>query len=138
MPKALAFGAFDGLHPGHRFYLDESAKLGDLTVVVGRDVTIEKVKGQLPLHDETARLQALLTAGYHAVLGSMTDRYAIFADVRPDFICLGYDQQAAIDKIEEACSRLGLSAKIVRIEAYKPEVYKSSLLNNNATPDRHK
>jgi FAD synthetase len=138
MPRVLAFGTFDGLHPGHRFYLDEAAKFGELTVVVARDVTVEKVKGRLPLHDEQARLKALLEAGYHAVLGSTTDRYAVFAEVRPDVICLGYDQPASVEKIEEACSRLGLSAKIVRIGSYKPEIYKSSLLNRYETPDRHK
>ena len=137
MPKVLAFGTFDGLHPGHRHYLDEVAKYGDLTVVVGRDVTVMKVKGRSPLHDEKTRLQGLLDAGYHAVLGSTTDRYAVFSEFRPDVICLGYDQRAAIDKIEEACSRLGLSAKIVRIGAYRPDVYKSSLLNRHETPDRH-
>ena len=138
MPKALAFGTFDGLHPGHRHYLDEAAKLGDLTVVVGRDATVMKVKGRPPLRDERSRLQALIDAGYHAVLGSLTDRYAVFAEVRPDFICLGYDQRADTGQILEACSRLGLSAKIVRIGSHKPEVYKSSLIDRHETPDRDK
>src|SRR5512135_3244318 len=99
MPKALAFGTFDGLHPGHRHYLDEAAKYGDLTVVVGRDANVEKIKGRRPLHDEQARLQALREAGYHAVLGSATDRYAVFSEVRPDIICLGYDQPASEEGI---------------------------------------
>lgn len=136
MPKALAFGTFDGLHPGHRHYLNEAAKYGDLTVVVGRDVNVAKGKGRPPLRDEQARLKALIDAGYHAVLGSTADRYAVFSDVRPDFVCLGYDQQASIKGIEEACSRLGLSAKIVRIDSYEPHIYKSSLLNRHETPDR--
>lgn len=138
MPKALAFGTFDGLHPGHRHYLDEAAAYGDLTVVVGRDATVVKIKGRPPLHDEQARLKELLDAGYRAVLGSKTDRYAVFSEVRPDFICLGYDQQASIEAIEEACSRIGLSAKIVRIGSYEPHIYKSSLLNRHETPDRDK
>ena len=129
MPKALAFGTFDGLHPGHRHYLDEAAKHGDLTVVVARDANVGRIKGRPPLHDERARLKALQEAGYHAVLGSLTDRYAVFSEVRPDVICLGYDQPASEKAIEEACSRIGLSAKIVRIGAYEPHIYKSSLLN---------
>jgi FAD synthetase len=137
MPKALAFGTFDGLHPGHRHYLDEAAKYGDLTVVVGRDATVMKVKGRPPLRDEQTRLRALVEAGYHAVLGSLTDRYAVFAEVRPDFICLGYDQPASEKGIEEACSRIGLSAKIVRIGAHEPHLYKSSIIDRHETPDRH-
>ncbi len=129
MPKALAFGTFDGLHPGHRYYLDEAAKQGELTVIVARDLNVVKIKGQPALRDERARLQALLDAGYRAVLGSETDRYAVFSEIRPDVVCLGYDQEASPAKIEEACSRLGLSVKIVRIGAFEPERYKSSLLN---------
>jgi len=136
MPKALAFGTFDGLHPGHRHYLDESTKLGDLTVLVARDSTVERVKRRPPIKNEEERRQALLDAGYRAVLGSKTDRYAIFAEVRPDFVCLGYDQEASETAIQEVCSRLGLSAKIVRIEAFEPERYKSSLLNRHETADR--
>ena len=132
MPKALAFGTFDGLHPGHRFYLEEAAKYGELTVVVARDANVEKIKGRLPLRDENVRHKALLDAGYHAQLGSLTDRYAVFAEVRPDFICLGYDQPASEEKIREACSKIGLSATIVRIGAFKPEEYKSSLLDKRA------
>lgn len=137
MPKVLAFGAFDGLHPGHRHYLDEAAKYGDLTVVLGRDEVITKIKGRPPLRDEQTRLKALTDAGYHAVLGSLTDRYAVFAEVRPDFVCLGYDQKADEAKIAEVCSGLGLSAKIVRIGSHEPHRYKSSLIDRHETPDRH-
>lgn len=129
MPKAIAFGTFDGLHPGHRHYLDTAASFGDLTVIVARDATVMKVKGRPPLRDENARLDELRSNGYDARLGSEGDKYAVLAEISPDFICLGYDQQAFTDKLEEACSSVGLSAKIVRIGAYKPETYKSSLLD---------
>ena len=136
MPKAIAFGTFDGLHPGHRFYLDEAAAYGDLTVVVGLDATVTKVKGRPPLRNQDERLAALRAAGYDARLGHPTDRYAVLAELRPDFICLGYDQVAFTDRLEEACSAIGLSATIVRIGAYKPDTYKSSLLDRHEAPDR--
>ena len=136
MPKAIAFGTFDGFHLGHKHYLDRAAAYGDLTVVIGRDATVYKVKGRLPIRNEDERIATVRAAGYDVRLGSLTDKYAVLAEVRPDFICLGYDQQAFTDKLEEACSRLGLSATIVRIEAYKPETYKSSLLDRHEAPDR--
>jgi FAD synthetase len=129
MPKAIAFGTFDGFHPGHRFYLDEASKHGELTVVVARDATVVKVKGRPPLKDENARLADVIAAGYCGVLGSLTDRYAVLTEVRPDVICLGYDQQAFTEKLEDVLKERGLAARIVRIGAFQPETYKSSLLN---------
>lgn len=136
MPKALAFGTFDGFHPGHKHYLDEASKYGELTVVIGLDRTVFKVKGRLPIRNEDERLGAVRQAGYDAQLGSPTDRYAAIREIRPDFICLGYDQQAFTGGLEEACSAMGLSATIVRIGALKPETYKSSLLDRHEAPDR--
>lgn len=129
MPRAIAFGTFDGFHPGHAFYLDEAAKFGDLTVVVARDATVLKVKGRPPLKNEAELLSDVVAAGYRGVLGSLTDRYAVLAEVRPDVICLGYDQVAFTEKLETVLQERGLEARIVRIGAFEPETYKSSLLN---------
>ncbi len=130
MPKAIAFGTFDGFHPGHKFYLDSAASHGDLTVVVARDATVLKVKGRPPQRNEDTRLADLQAAGYNALLGSLTDKYAVLSQIRPDVICLGYDQEAFVDKLSEACQERGLEAKILRMEAFHPEKYKSSILNN--------
>ncbi len=129
MPKAIAFGTFDGFHPGHRFYLDSAATYGDLTVVVARDSTVRTVKGRPATQDENARLAALEEAGYRAMLGSESDKYAVLSDVEPDVICLGYDQEAFTEKLSEVCRARGLSAEIVRLPAFHPELYKSSILN---------
>ena len=129
MPKAIAFGTFDGFHPGHRFYLDSAATYGDLTVVVARDSTVRTVKGRPATQDENARLAALEEAGYRAMLGSESDKYAVLSDVEPDVICLGYDQEAFTEKLSEVCRARGLTAEIVRLPAFHPELYKSSILN---------
>lgn len=135
--RVLAFGTFDGFHDGHRFYLDEAAKEGDLTVVVGRDETVLKVKGRRPLRPEGERLAEVLAKGYHAVLGSSGDKYAVLSEVRPDVIALGYDQQAFTGRLAEECAARGLiKAKIVRIAAHRPDTYKSSLLDAHARTDR--
>lgn len=129
MAKVLAFGTFDVLHPGHRYYLESASAYGDLIVVVARDSTVMKVKGRLPLKSELERLEDLLMAGYEALLGSEGDKYAVLAEYRPEVICLGYDQTAFTEGLATACQALGLQARIVRIPAFHPEKYKSSLLN---------
>ncbi len=129
MPKAIAFGTFDGFHPGHRFYLDSAATYGDLTVVVARDSTVRSVKGRPAARDENERLTTLEAAGYHAMLGSESDKYAVLSEVEPDVICLGYDQAAFTEKLAEVCHARGVHAEIVRLPAFHPELYKSSILN---------
>lgn len=136
MPRAMAFGTFDGFHPGHAFYLDEAAKHGALTVVVGLDATVTKVKGRPPLRNQEERLAAVRAAGYDARLGHPSDRYASIREIRPDVLCLGYDQPVDVARLEEACSAMGLSATIVRIGSYRPDAYKSSLLDRHEAPDR--
>ncbi len=129
MAKAIAFGTFDGFHPGHKFYLDSAAAHGDLTVVVARDSTVMKVKGRAARRNEQERLTDLQTAGYNAILGSESDKYAVLSQIQPDTICLGYDQEAFTEKLSEACKERGVRAEILRMEAFHPERYKSSILN---------
>ena len=131
MPKAIAFGTFDGIHEGHRHFLDEAASYGDLRVVVALDATVENVKGRPPIHDERSRLHALRDVGYDAVLGDQADRYAAIEAYRPDVVCLGYDQQAFTDRLETELKSRGVDAEIVRLEAHEPETYKSSKLNDH-------
>jgi len=41
----MTFGTFDMFHPGHRYYLSEARKYGDiLIVVVALDATVERLK----------------------------------------------------------------------------------------------
>ncbi len=129
MPSVLAFGTFDGFHQGHKFYLDSASAHGDLTVIIARDSTVLNVKGRPPLHDEAARQAAVKAAGYDAVLGSESDKYAVLERFLPDIICLGYDQVSFIDKLSDACKKRGVNASILRMGAFQPERYKSSLLN---------
>lgn len=131
MPRVMCFGTYDGLHDGHRFFLNKAKACGALRVVVARDATVEKVKGRLPLKNEQERLRGLRSEGHEAVLGQMEDKYAVIREYRPDTICLGYDQQAFTDKLEAACAEMGLQVEILRLPSYRPDKLKSSLINNH-------
>jgi len=120
--KVLTFGTFDVFHPGHEFYLTEAKKHGDeLIVVVARDKNVERLKLGKPKNDENKRLKVVQDLGYvdKAVLGGERDMLLIVNVFNPDIICLGYDQESfGIER----------NYKVVRIDSFEPETYKSSLL----------
>lgn len=132
--KVLVFGTFDGLHEGHKDFFRQAKEYGDyLMVVVGRDSTVLGLKKRLPKHKENERLDAVQKAPYvdYARLGNESiSRYEVIKELKPDIICLGYDQIFFVDKLEEKIKEFGLKIEIKRLKAYKPEIYKSSKLND--------
>jgi len=133
MIKVLAFGTFDMFHPGHKFYLTEAKKLGDkLEVVIARDSTVRKVKGRNVVNNEDKRLKVIesLDIVDNAYLGSKKDVYNILGKIKPDIICLGYDQTSFTGNLKEKLKEKKLKTKVVRIKSFKPDKYKSSKLNN--------
>ena len=131
MTRVVAFGAFDLMHPGHVFYLEEASRLGDeLIVIVARDSSIKKIKGKKPVQEQEQRLHNVLhTTGVNkAILGSRFDPYELIEEIRPDIIALGYDQKVYTNNLEKQLSERGINAEVVRIQSFHPEHYKSSTL----------
>ena len=129
MKKVLVFGTFDIFHPGHDFFLKKAKSYGnELYIVVSRDSTVKEVKSRLPVNTENKRVEVLNTLSYvnNVRLGYKGDKYKIIEEIRPDLICLGYDQNVFTQNLEEELLKRGLKVKIIRIEAFKPEIYKSS------------
>lgn len=129
--RVLAFGTFDLLHPGHKYYLEQARRLGDeLVVIIGRDRTVLGVKKAWPLRDEETRRISVerLKPVSKAVLGNERHVYRVLDDYRPDVIALGYDQKAFTRNLKRELKRRRLRCSIVRIDAYRPEEFKSSLL----------
>lgn len=131
MTRVMCAGTFDIIHPGHLYYLSEAKKHGDrLIVVVARDETSKKIKGKSPAHSEKERLEAVRTLEIvdEAVLGKQGNMFDIVEEIKPDVICLGYDQKVQKQQLEEELKKRGIKAEVVRIDAYMPHVYKSSKL----------
>lgn len=131
MTRVMCAGTFDIIHPGHLYYLSEAKKHGDrLIVVVARDETSKKIKGKSPAHSEKERLEAVRTLEIvdEAVLGKQGNMFDIVEEIKPDVICLGYDQKVQKQQLEEELNKRGIKAEVIRIDAYMPHVYKSSKL----------
>ncbi|MCC7263039.1 MAG: FAD synthase [Candidatus Latescibacteria bacterium] len=130
--RVLSCGTFDHLHPGHRSFLEQAARLGDeLVVVVARDENVRRIKGRLPDHAEDERRAAVAALGVSSqvCLGyTGTNFLRIVAELKPQIIALGYDQRpppglaAAFPEVE-----------VVVLQPYYPEKYKSSLVRAAAS-----
>ena len=131
----LAFGTFDLLHPGHKFFLKQCRKKGDkLVVLVARDKTVKRLKNKKPVHSEIERMNQIknLEIADLVLLGKhdYKKRYDILEMIRPDIICLGYDQKFFVKNLSKVLKKIRLNCKIVRIKPFKPEKYKSSIIRN--------
>ena len=131
MKKILAFGTFDHLHPGHIYFLKEAKNLGDeLHVIIALDETVKKVKKNFPRWDETKRIKEVskISEVDFTYLGSPYNHYECLDFIKPDVIALGYDQRSFTDSLGNELRKRSLTTKIIRIDSYEPEKYKSSLL----------
>lgn len=121
----MVFGTFDILHPGHLFLLNEAKKMGDsLTVIIARDLTVQTVKNITSQNDEQTRLKNLhdLNIADKVILGNPGDKYEVIRNENPDVIALGYDQTAFTEDLQKQFPDI----KIVRLNPYKEDIYKSS------------
>lgn len=133
----MAFGTFDYFHAGHENYLRQAARLGDsLIVVVARDETVKKTKGQTPFFNEKKRLRDVAACSYvdKAVLGEEKDKYYVIKKYAPQILALGYDQFVFTYGLEPLLIKEKLNVEIVRLKPFKPETFKSSILKGITPP----
>lgn len=136
MKKIVVFGTFDPLHYGHEFLFREAKKMGDyLIVVVSRDTTISIEKQRSHHISEQKRLQAVQENPDvdEAVLGDEDPTsYALLQNLEFDILALGYDQKPSDEDVWAILGTIGKpNVKVVRLPAYKPERYKSSLMRTS-------
>lgn len=128
--KVLLFGTFDMLHPGHAALFKQARRHGNkLIVILARDRTVKRVKKHAPIHNERIRKKALERVGWvdEVILGSHSNMYGAIKKIKPDVICLGYDQTHFVDRLDTHLKSFKLSTRIVRLKPFKPHIYKSSI-----------
>ncbi len=94
--KVFIFGVFDGLHDGHRFFIEESSKLGkELIISVARDEYVRKYKNKEPKNSLLVRIEEIqknypLTK---VIEGDIEiESWQGLEMEKPDIVALGYDQ----------------------------------------------
>jgi FAD synthetase len=124
MTRVMATGVFDILHTGHLHYLAEAKRLGDeLIVVVATDATVRKRKHE-PITPERMRVELVgaLKPVDKAVLGKEGDMFDIVAELHPDVIALGYDQQFDEEQLEKDLLARGLKVRLARMAKYEDDL----------------
>lgn len=129
----LATGTFDLLHYGHVYYLTEAKKAGGedakLIVVVARDSTVERLKGNRPIIPENQRravIEALKVVD-EAILGyEDMDMERTIEKIKPDIIAVGYDQAEIEERLRRYIADRKLPIKVVRIGRFSEDELNSS------------
>ncbi len=134
MTRIMVFGTFDMVHEGHVDFFRQAralAKKPYLIVSIARHPVVKRIKGENPRRSEQER-RSLLERNIlvdEVVLGQEDGYIEHIVEAKPDIIALGYDQQGEyVSNLEKDLKSAGMKIKVVRLAAFKPEVYKTSKL----------
>ena len=129
----LAAGVFDVLHLGHVRFLEEAKRAGgsnaELVVIVARDRTVEKRKGEKPVISENQRraLVESLKVVDEAILGyEEFDIGKVIEKIKPDVIAVGHDQRSISEDVRKAIAKRGLRVRVVKIGKFGEDELDSS------------
>ena len=134
MTRIMVFGTFDMIHEGHADFFKQARLLAPnphLIVSVARDSSVARIKGGIPRHTESERLSMVAASSLadETVLGDELGYINHIALQMPDIIALGYDQEGEyVEHLEKDLRDAGMKTRVVRLTAFKPEVYKTSKL----------
>jgi len=132
MTKVMIFGTFDGLHKGHEFLINEAKTLGDIIVVsLASDETVKYYKDKIPVHNFLQRKNKLLLNKKIVQVIKSDEENGSFKTVdelKPDIILLGHDQNNLKKSLTDWLDFNKKKIKLVVAKAFKPEIYKSSLI----------
>lgn len=126
----MVFGVFDGLHPGHHFFLREAARHCEtLIVVVTLSRIVETIKQRSPRQDYAERAETVqaFDPRLRVVPGdSVLGTWNVLREHAPDVLILGYDQHGLSQALPPQ-----MDIPRVFIDAFHPDRYKSGLLNRS-------
>ncbi len=134
MTRIMIFGTFDMIHKGHEHFFRQARVLGEephLIVSVARDSAAARHRGFSPRHHESERLAQVAAHPLvdEAVLGNEIGYLPHILAASPDVIALGYDQAGEyVDNLERDLAKAGWTGKVLRLQSFEPETYKTSKL----------
>ncbi len=137
MTRVMVFGTFDMLHEGHLDLFRQARALASdpyLIVSVARDSAVKRIKHAAARHTEDERLALVSSCDLvdEALLGDERGYMDHIMNARPDIIALGYDQEGEyVSSLGSDLRNAGLDTRVVRLEAHRPDVYKTSKLKQD-------
>ncbi|PIR68240.1 FAD synthase [Candidatus Nomurabacteria bacterium CG10_big_fil_rev_8_21_14_0_10_35_16] len=131
--KIMVFGTFDGLHLGHLNFFKQARRLAPkpfLIVSIARDKNVKIIKKNFPILKEKKRISLVKKSNLvdQVVLAGLNNHLPHILKIRPDIIALGYDQKNYVPNLKKDLQNKGLIVKIIRLRAYKKNIYKNHLL----------
>uniref|UniRef100_A0A7J3SL11 Cytidylyltransferase family protein n=1 Tax=Fervidicoccus fontis TaxID=683846 RepID=A0A7J3SL11_9CREN len=119
-PKRVVIaGTFDVLHPGHLHFIKAASRLGEVFVIVSRDINAKRAKGRDTIFPEQSRLEMVKAIRWvkDAVLGDENDYLKKIVELSPDIVLLGPDQKVNEGKLKEELEKRGLgNVEVMRLE----------------------
>ena len=146
--RVVVFGIFDGVHEGHRdFFLQArrspacwrdkggSPDMVELIAVVGRDLVALKLKGKKPKFSEHERVLMVEKESLadRVVLGDKElSAYKILEKLKPDVICLGYDQKELKKDLSFWLAKNNQKIKLFTLKPYGSDIFHNSKFSGGA------
>jgi len=128
----MVFGAFDGIHAGHRAFFNEARHHGDyLMAVVAQNHIIEHLKGHLPEIDLEERFRLLEKEDQvdEVIVGDgEVGAWEVVKRYHPEVIALGYDQREMLQSLNDHMDEFPWHPEVVVTSAFEPDKYHSSIL----------
>lgn len=132
--KILVFGTFDGIHPGHIYFLNEAKKLGTLSISVASDESVVERKKKKPQKNTSQRIFDVkkLSISDHVSKGDrVIGKWSEIKKTKPDIVFLGYDQKELEKALLKLKKELDLNFIIKKGKAFKPTKYHSKIINKD-------
>lgn len=122
----MAFGAFDGIHLGHLYYLKTSKKYGKLVVAIARDRAEWRPRINYGFaENERKKLVESLGIADKVILGGLKSAFEKIKKENPDYIVITPFHHVDSKLLQMDLKQHGLKTKVVLLPMYKPRIYKS-------------
>jgi cytidyltransferase-like protein len=130
----LTFWTFDLVHDWHKYFLNQAKKYWDILVtILATNENIEKFKQTKPAYDIETRKKQVQNLQISDIIWTWDkDNPLKWIDMYyPTIVCLWYDQIWYSQELENHIKKNKLNIEIIRIWAYKEDIFKSSKLKAN-------
>lgn len=127
----LTFWTFDIFHAWHENFLREANFWWDKVItIISTDENVLKFKWTYPDNNEEKRLETIVDSHLvtNAFIGKWDNPMLWLELYNPKVVCLWYDQIWFSNLLESYVKENNLDIKILRLNPYKEDIYKSSIL----------